>query len=363
MNQRTATTQPPLVELGAHEDEIDLFDLWDDLVSNKIWVGLGMIVCVALAVAYLTVVKPVYEVKSVIKLAAERDLVAVNAPELSGVYSLGVPAAFEHAKRALLSKKYHREFYQKNLLKIKALKGLYSPLLSEAQNFSNFDKLLTINLSNDKKDNETFIAINFQWRDAQQAAELLNDYVAFTLKGRISEIKQTLESKRLVRLNKLEYDASIIRDKYYSKKTQRKLQLDEALVIAKNVGQVESIYSKSDILGSFKHPLYMYGAKALAAEENALNQRESLAKGFPHGEEHFIAGLSSILFEITQLRNLKIDYSKVNIVQLDELAQVPLSPVKPRKLLVLVLSVVAGGFLGVMLALIMSAYKRHIKRT
>jgi chain length determinant protein (polysaccharide antigen chain regulator) len=362
MNQRTSD-QSPVIDAGFNDDEIDLFDLWDDLVANKIWVGVGLFACIALAVVYLVMAKPVYEVKSVVKPASERDLVAVNAPELGGVYSLGVDAAFEHAKRALLSKEYHRNFYKQNLLEIKSLKGLYNPLLSESQNFTNFDKLLRISLSDSKKDDETFIVINFEWVDAQKAADLLNAYVDFTLQSRVSEIKRTLESKRLVRLNKLGYDASLIRDKYYSEKTQRKLKLDEALGIAKNVGQVKPIYSESNILGSFKPPLYMYGSKALAAEEFALKQRVELAKDLPHGEEHFIAGMSSILFEIKQLKELKIDYSAVKIVQLDEPALVPIRPVKPKKLLVVALSVVVGGFLGLMLALIMAAYKRHVKRT
>jgi len=363
MNQQSNIVPSRVIEAGSHEDEIDLFDLWDDLVSNKIWVLAGLIACVALASAYLYVAKPVYGVRSVIKPVSERDLVEINVPQLSGIYSLGVDAAFEHAKRAMLSTEYHRDFYQQNLVMIKAVEGLYNPILTESQNFTSFDKLLAVKLSNDKKDAEKFIGLSFELNDALAATDLLNGYVDFALQARLSEVRQTLESKRLVRLNKLEYDASLIRDKYYSKKIQRKLQLDEALQIAKSVGQTDPIYSKSDILGSFKPPLYMYGSKALAAEENALGRRETMAKGLPHGEEHFIGGLSSILFEIQQLRSLKVDYSKIKIALVDEPALVPVNPVKPKKLLVLVLSVVAGGFLGLMMALLVAAYKRHIKRT
>jgi len=323
----------------------------------------GLVVCILLASAYLYVAKPVYEVSSVIKPVSERHLVEINVPQLSGIYSLGVGAAFEYAKRAMLSTEYHRDFYQQNLVTIKAVKGLYNPILTESQNFTRFDRLLAIKLSNDKKDAEKFIELSFELNDAQSATDLLNGYVHFALQARLSEVKQTLESKRSVRLNKLEYDASLIRDEYYSKKIQRKLQLDEALQIANSVGQADPIFSKSDILGSFKPPLYMYGSKALAAEERALSQRQALAKGLPHGEEHFIGGLPSILFEIQQLRSLKVDYSKIKIALVDGPALVPVKPAKPKKLLVLVLSMVAGGFLGLMMALLAAAYKRHIKRT
>ncbi len=344
-----------------HVDEIDLFDLWDDIVSNKFWLVAGLLACLVLAAIYITIAKPVYQVKSVIKPVSERDLVEINVPQLSGIYSLGVDGAFEHAKRAMLSKEYHRNFYQQSLLEIKAVNGMYNSELTESQNFSNFDRLLSIKLSG-AKDAEKFIELNFELADARVAADLLNGYVDFALQSRLLEIQQTLESKRLVRLNKLEYDASLIRDKYFSQKIQRKLQLNEAKSIAESVGQVDPIYTKSDILGSFKPPLYMYGSKALSAEERALSLRELLAKELPHGEEHFIAGLPPKLFEIEQLKNLVIDYQKVKIAQIDEPALVPISPSKPKKLLVLTLSVVAGLFLGLMMALLVAAYKRHIKR-
>ena len=154
----------------------------------------------------------------------------------------------------------------------------------------------------------------------------------------------------------------MLRDKYYSRKVQRKLQLDEASKIASSIGQVEPIYSKSDILGSFEPPLYMYGTKALSAEEIALAERGKQAKELPNGEEHFIAGLSEILFEIEQLKKLNIDYSKIKIALVDEYALVAASPIKPKKLLIVLLACVLGVFLGILGALMLSAYKRHVSR-
>jgi chain length determinant protein (polysaccharide antigen chain regulator) len=109
-------------------------------------------------------------------------------------------------------------------------------------------------------------------------------------------------------------------------------------------------------------PLYLYGSKALIAESNALSNREKLSKNLPFGEEHFINGLPEILFEIQQLKNLKIDFSKVKIAKIDEFATVPVKPIKPRKALILALGLIAGGFLGLMTALIVGAYKRHKKQ-
>ena len=345
-----------------HSDEIDLFDLWDDIMSNKRWLIAGVLSCFSLAVLYLFLAKPVYSVHSVVKPVSERHLVQLNVPQLKDIYELDVEGAFTHVKGALLSTEYRRNFYQEKLDVIKSIKGMYSPDLTESQNFSTFNKLLSMQLSNAKKDNEQFINLKFELSDATLAAQLLNQYVVFSLANRLAEIGQTLESKLAVRLSELEYDASVLRNKYYSAKTYRKLELDEATAIATAVGQIEAVYATSDILGSFKPPLYMYGIKALKAEEKALAQRNVLAKNLPNGEESFISGLSNILFKIEQLKKLEIDYGTIRLAQIDEPALVPLRAAKPKKLLILVLALVAGGFMGLMMSLLMAAYKRHTVR-
>ena len=361
MNQQSRFSRSQVIEPASHDDEIDLFDLWDDIVAHKLVIFVGFAFCLSLAIAYLFVTKPVYQVKSVIKPVGEQGLVEINVPQLNGIYSLGVEAAFEHSKRAMLSKESQRLFYHQYLAEIKGLEGLYNAELSEAQNVKVFGELLGVKLSN-KKDAETFIELALELGEPTLAANLLNSFVAFSLQNRLQEIQQIIDSKLRVRLNKLEYDASLIRDKYYSSKIQRKLKLDEARKIANSVGQVDPIYSESDILGSFKPPLYMYGSKALSAEEQALSQREVIAKNLPHGEEHFIVGLPEILFEIGQLKKLDVDYSKVRLAQIDESALAPLSPVKPKKLLIVILASVVGLFAGVLMALLTSAYNRHVKR-
>jgi chain length determinant protein (polysaccharide antigen chain regulator) len=139
--------------------------------------------------------------------------------------------------------------------------------------------------------------------------------------------------------------------------------LAEANQIATAVGQLNSVFSKNEVLADVKDmPLYLYGTKALKAESKALENREKTAKNLPYGEEHFIEGLPEILFKINQLKNIEIDFSKVSIAQVDEKATVPSRPIKPRKSLILALGLIAGGFLGLITALLVGAYKRYQKQ-
>ncbi len=346
-------------ESAIRDDEIDLFDLWDDIVEEKIWAFLGFIACVVLAGAYLFVATPIYQTQVVVKPASDNSVVELNAPQLVGIYSKTVDEAFADARSALLSKEYRRTFFEAYLDEIQAIEGVYDSQLSQAQNFSRFDRLFSSKVSSEKKDVETYVQISFELSDPKKVAELLNAYVDFALNSKLGDVKDTLESKVAAQVGKLEFDASQLREKYKGEQTRRALMVNEAYEIAKAVGQVDPVFSKSEIVGTYEPPLYMFGTKALKAEDKAIKNREDLAKALPYGEDHFIDKLPDLLFKIEQLQALEIDYSKVNLAVVDEKAIIPISPIKPKKLLVIALSVVAGVFAGLMLALLMAAFHRH----
>jgi len=355
-------------DANLRDDEINLFDLLTDLQIQKRWVIIPTVFCFLLALLYVSVVAPIYQVKSVIKEAGEGDLVELNAPQLQArqgspqIFSMNTEDAFKHATQALLSREYRRDFYVKNIEEVKESQ-LYNEGLTQSQNFNNFNKFLAVNLSDPKKDAELFIELKLDLNNAELAVLLMNDYVAFALDSKLSEFKGNLANKLAARIETLEYDASLIRETYRTHKTYRELELEEASQIAKQVGQTDSVYSKNNMLSDATDlPLYLYGSKALIAEKETLNNRSKLTKELPYGEEHFIKGLPEILFKIQQLKSLKIDYSKVRIAHIDEHAVVPAGPIKPKKLLILALGLIAGGFLGLMTALVVAAYKRHKKQ-
>ena len=340
------------------DDEINLFDLIADIKDHFHWLAGFTILFAALGVVYALVATPVYQVESKIKPVSAKYLTELNTPELAEIFSLDSEAAFKQAKDAIFSQQYRREFYKQKISLFEG-SGLYEEGLTFSQNYQKFNRDFKVSASNEKKDAENFIKVSLLLADSDLATSFVNDYVVYALNSRLSDIKDEVDYKRKSRLEELEYEASLIRDTYFNNKTRRKLNLDEAQQIARAVGQLDPVYSKSDILGSFKPPLYMYGLKALNAEENALNSRENIAKGLPHGEEHFIAGLPKILFNINKLTNISIDYSRVELAVVDEPALEPLNPIKPKKKLIVILASLAGGFIGLMIALIRAAYKRY----
>jgi chain length determinant protein (polysaccharide antigen chain regulator) len=346
----------------ANDDEIDLFDLIDDIWSHKRWVFLGLFVTVLLAGLYLFQATPVYQTEAKVKSATANDLIEFTRPQLSAIYTLNVDGAFSYAKAALLSTNYRKEFYELKLGDIKAVPDAYNEELTLGQNFSRFSENFSIKTSG-AKDSETYVQLSLKSADAEFASELLNEFIEYALFRRLRDTYNTMLARIDGRIETLDYQAEVKREAYFSDKARRILKLKEATAIAIAVGQIDPVYRNMDLVGGQKPPLYMLGSKAIKAEIKALESREKMAKGLPRGEDHFIKGLPEILLEIDSLKTLEVDFSKIQLARIDEVATIPVKPIKPRKLLVVALALVAGLFIGLFMALIVAAYGKRKART
>ena len=125
-----------------------------------------------------------------------------------------------------------------------------------------------------------------------------------------------------------------------------------------------------------KIPLYFMGSNALEAERDALQRRTSddftnarvaeIGKELQmlevnrkvevlrrrDNEDIFLQDVEPLRAEVARLRNLNIDMSNLKLVTIDRRAQEPLAPIKPKKALVVALSLTAGLVLGLVIALI-----------
>lgn len=341
-----------------YDDEIDLFDLVDDIRDNFKWVGIGAIFTICLAVAFLFISKPVYQSEAVIKPANTKYLVELLSPQVKQVYDVDEDKIFNLATSALTASDYQKAFYKSKLVELKQMEGFYNEVLSEEQNFLKFSERFGFK-SSGKKDLEKFYKITFKAGDPKVAANLLNEYISLSLAMRLQDIEQTVKGALTTNIKALEDQADTMRDQYLAQKSRRILELREALGIAKAVGQAKPVYHSLDIVGGQEPPLYLLGTKAITAEIKALGNRAETAKNLEHGEDFFIEGMPVILASVEVLKSVSINFSQVKIASIDTPAIVPLSPIKPRKKLILALAIVAGVFVGVFMALIVAAFNRH----
>lgn len=215
-----------------------------------------------------------------------------------------------------------------------------------------------------------------------------------------SKIAQLSEAD-VLRRAELQDELKALRQELKTLRTQRIAQLDEAVSIAKSLGiskpstpsslgeEGRNSAAKGNVIRTEvfnqQFPLYFMGVEALAAERSALSQRRS--DDFTHprvaqiqkelqllennrqievlksreNQDLFLADLAKLRQEGARLKSINLDLSTLRLVRIDQTAETPLKPIKPKKALIIGLGFVLGGMLGIFAALIRSMLtKRRI---
>ncbi|WP_313472184.1 Wzz/FepE/Etk N-terminal domain-containing protein [Stutzerimonas nitrititolerans] len=213
-----------------------------------------------------------------------------------------------------------------------------------------------------------------------------------------AKIAALLEESALNRA-RLQDELAALREELKTRRTHRIQKLSEAIAIAESLGirtpttpsaMTQSTRSGTQVIRTEvtnqEIPLYFMGTEALAAERDALASRKSddfiepriaeiqseLAM-LEHNreveilenreeEDLYLADLAKLREEAARLKGIKLDTERLRLVRLDQLALQSLSPVKPKKPMIIALGLVLGGMLGVFIALIRSLMVRSAAR-
>ena len=215
-----------------------------------------------------------------------------------------------------------------------------------------------------------------------------------------SKIAQLSESDNLKRAQ-LQDELKALRQELKTLRMQRVTQLAEAANIAKSLGIIKP--STPSALGEVgrdnavngnvirtevfnqQFPLYFMGVEALEAERAALLQRRSDDFTSPRvaqiqkklqllehnrqievlnareNKDLFLADLSSLRKEEARLKNINLDLSELQLVIIDQQAELPSQPVAPNKILIIGCGLIIGVFLGVVVVLVRVAMIRRKK--
>lgn len=219
------------------------------------------------------------------------------------------------------------------------------------------------------------------------------------LKGKIEAARAAYETDKAAKIASLEEvdgvraarlrdELKALRAQLKSQRVDRIAQLNEAIGIARSLGikrpSTPSSMAEADRTGSTsvmrtevnnqQIPLYFMGTEALEAERSALQQRKSddftsdritqIEKELQllqnnrevemlkrrENEDIFLKNVEPLREEVTRLRNLNINMDKLKLVTIDRRALEPVSPVKPKKALIIMLGLffglVVGGFIA-----------------
>ncbi|WAG81798.1 chain-length determining protein [Metapseudomonas furukawaii] len=204
--------------------------------------------------------------------------------------------------------------------------------------------------------------------------------------SRIASLSEADQLKK----SRLQDELRALRQQLQVRRQNRIKQLDEAIQIAENLGIAKPTTpsalgdSAREVQGSVirtevnnqQIPLYFMGSETLKAERSALQSRRSDDFTEPRiaeiqkelnllannrqieilkrrdNEDLFFKNLVKLRGEQARLENLKVDFSRLQLVRVDQPATAPQKPEKPRKALILALGLVGGLMLGGFVALI-----------
>ncbi|GAA6145719.1 Wzz/FepE/Etk N-terminal domain-containing protein [Thalassolituus maritimus] len=369
----------------SHDDDIDIFDLVDDIKDKWYWMLGTMVAGVLLAFVYAFTATPEFKTDAIITDVSPSELLPFNQPVLmstlalsasaggdsdtgspvimtdAAVFELDPESAFLGARSVLRSSSVRRSFYSDLLLRgdERTTSLLFEEKLTEEQNLVKFLDRFAFGDASGKETLDTYLKVSFSLsEDAELARNILNEYLAYAITEYQARVRNEFERKLQAQIELNETRAANFRTQYETEKARRIAMLEEAASVAASINQSKPFYNTNDVVVSSEPPLYMMGEVALKREAEQLKARSSR-----ESEDIFIDGLPLITGYLDSLKAVKVDWESVQLVEVDQPALLPLKPAKPRKLLVIALGGVGGVMMGVLAALLAAASSRHLRRS
>lgn len=338
-----------------YADEIDLFELAQSLWQEKALIILITAVITALALVYAITTTPIYKAQASLTPPPAYAIQGYNEGRMEAFRNTGVKefTADDVAIAYLSNSKslqLHNEFFE----------TVYVPSLTAEEQESSrdsllrkFNKILTIK-QGDAQNNPNLYQISVELDNPVVAAELVNKYIEAITAATKLDFKRNIETEQEIRINALKSQIKALLDTAKKEREDQINLLKEALYIAESIGLENSspLSDKASLGGNrYNDLIYNRGAKILRAQIEVLENRSS--------DEPFIKGLHELNTELELLQAYKLDDANISVVTIDQAAEVPSTPINPKKTIIVAVGIVLGGMLGVLAALVRSMiYKR-----
>ncbi|MFB4393738.1 MULTISPECIES: Wzz/FepE/Etk N-terminal domain-containing protein [unclassified Pseudomonas] len=191
-------------------------------------------------------------------------------------------------------------------------------------------------------------SMTVQASDAQLSMRWLSDYLAAAdsqakqqlIDDARSDLDRTIES--------LERRIAQARERARKERADEIVRLDEALKVAQHVELAKPSATASSFLADassmYGSLSYLRGVTALKAQLSNLRERAF--------DDPFISGLRELNAELSYYKGLNLSADSFQTYRLDGVLEEPETPLKPRKGLIIILSLIGGLLLGVITALL-----------
>ncbi|WP_248916201.1 LPS O-antigen chain length determinant protein WzzB [Pseudomonas moorei] len=325
-------------------DEIDLTNLLKGLWKQKLLILFTTSIVFVASVVYAWKATPIYEAEFLVQPPTQNDVANLNYGRGgdSGLPELTVKDVYD----------VYRKHLQSESLRLELFQDLYLSILSADQRslpqngaFNSFSRSLVVSLTN--KDDPTRFTITASLPNPRDAVNWVTAYASTAGERAKEEILKNVKADATVKANNLQREIDRLQASSRMDRNDRITRLKEALVIAKSIGLEKPPIITGKLSAEFSSGMdgslnYLRGSKALEAEIDNLEKRQT--------DDPFIEKLRLKQESQSFYRNLDIDPTSIAVFRQDGVVEIPDEPVKPRRMLILVLGLLFGLFCGVSLA-------------
>lgn len=331
-------------------DEIDLFELFENLWKQKLLIAIVTLIITVVAAGYAFLSAPVYEAKTSLLPPRLADIAGYNLGRAEAELPVfTVKKVYSMFTQNLRSEGQRNSFFEQVYLPAQAA-GKDSGAKDQLREA--FNKKLVVS-NPDVKNNPDRFEVAAQSAESSKTAEWANLYVELAASKTQQDMADTAATEISTRVKSIQRRIEVLRESARKLREDRIARLNEALTVADKVGvqapQVKASRTSSDgELEQFVdgNLMYMRGAKAIRAELAVLQSRTN--------DDPFIVGLRDFENQLDFLSKVSVSPSNVAVFTLDNAAEAPDTPIKPKKALIIGLGFVLGGMLGIFAALIRS---------
>jgi len=339
------------------DDEINLVDIWRVLVAQKKLICTVTLIILLLGSSYAFFTPKVYKAEAYLLPPLAKQIQGVQGIEgiemikgIKGIKGVTVKSVYAQFVTNLKSRDMRKQIFQTNNM------WKYYPESDEGVNKNGIFEMFNKGLQLTIKKNQEMIILSFELGDAEIAADLVNDFVVMAAKKTVSDLFANVDSQVGNMEKFIQSNIAAKRSLSKQNRLDRINVLREAILIARSLKIVdaEKLQAFVNIQG-VEAPLYLTGEKALTAEMKVLQARKN--------DDPFIGGLRDLQERLALLKgiNITLDQDKVFAVRVDQKAFAAKGPIKPKKALIVILSILFGLMLGVLAAFIRNALRDESK--
>ncbi|WP_175653719.1 LPS O-antigen chain length determinant protein WzzB [Pseudomonas sp. Marseille-P9899] len=332
-------------ERSRNNDEVDLVELLAVVLRERFLIITLVILAALGSTIYVLLAAPVYEAKAVVGPPTQSDISQLNYGRggTSDLALLKVKDVYDVYVSALQSESLRQKFFRE----------VYLPSLSgddrsggQDDLYRRFNELLTVQV--DRKEPSLRFAITVRLSDPQTVTRWVVLYAQMAGALAKQDVLEDIKGDAAMKASHLQQQISSAQDSARRLREDQITQLQEALRVAKSIGLEDPpIISNSmsvEVSAGMEGALtYMRGSKALEAEIDNLQKRPS--------DDPFIDGLREKQVAMAVYRALEVDPSAVRVYRQDGDLDIPDGSVKPRKVLIVLLSTLFGAGAGVFFVL------------